>query len=200
VAAHEAEQPTVAFHSPDVLIQVVDATALQRDLELTLELTLLGRPLVIALNRVDEARRKGLYINTGALSDRLGVPVVATVAHMGIWGSRSCFALPWGQRETGPCRSPSRPSEYIDEALKPLRALVARPEIGDAFQVPWRFLLMQLAENNDYFLQELGCHLPQTAARGARRAPRCRALPAPPAVRRTARRPASSGGIALRET
>jgi ferrous iron transport protein B len=42
-----------------------------------------------------------------------------------------------------------------------LRALVARPEVGDAFQVPWRFLLMQLAENNDYFLQELGCHLPQ---------------------------------------
>jgi ferrous iron transport protein B len=160
VAAHEAEQPTVAFHSPDVLIQVVDATALQRDLELTLELTLLGRPLVIALNRVDEARRKGLYINTGALSDRLGVPVVATVAHMGL-GVAELFRAALGAARNGTVPVTQSPSEYIDEALKPLRALVARPEVGDAFQVPWRFLLMQLAENNDYFLQELGCHLPQ---------------------------------------
>jgi ferrous iron transport protein B len=160
VAAHEAEQPTVAFHSPDVLIQVVDATALQRDLELTLELTLLGRPLVIALNRVDEARRKGLYINTGALSDRLGVPVVATVAHMGL-GVAELFRAALGAARSGTVPVTQSPSEYIDEALKPLRALVARPEVGDAFQVPWRFLLMQLAENNDYFLQELGCHFPQ---------------------------------------
>ena len=89
VAAHEAEQPALAFRSPDVLIQVVDATALQRDLELTLELCLLGKPLVIALNRVDEARRKGLYINTRALSEHLGVPVVATVAHMGLGERKS---------------------------------------------------------------------------------------------------------------
>ncbi|HOL64777.1 MAG TPA: FeoB small GTPase domain-containing protein, partial [Accumulibacter sp.] len=84
VAAHEAEQPLAAFPPPDVLIQVVDATALQRDLELTLELCLLGKPLLIALNRVDEARRKGVYINPRALAERLGVPVVATVAHMGL--------------------------------------------------------------------------------------------------------------------
>ena len=160
VAAHEAEQPTVAFHSPDVLIQVVDATALQRDLELTLELTLLGRPLVIALNRVDEARRKGLYINTGALADRLGVPVVATVAHMGL-GVAELFRAALGAARSGTVPVTQSPSEYIDEALKPLRALVARPEVGDAFQVPWRFLLIQLAENNDYFLQELGCHFSQ---------------------------------------
>jgi ferrous iron transport protein B len=160
VAAHEAEQPTVAFHSPDVLIQVVDATALQRDLELTLELTLLGRPLVIALNRVDEARRKGLYINTAALSDRLGVPVVATVAHMGL-GVAELFRAVLAAARNGTVPVTQSPSGYIDEALKPLRALVARPEVGEAFQVPWRFLLMQLAENNDYFLQELGCHFAQ---------------------------------------
>ena len=83
IARHEPEQPTAAFDAPDVLIQVIDATALERDLELTLALTLLGRPLVIALNRMDEARDKGLFINVRALSERLGVPVVPTVAHMG---------------------------------------------------------------------------------------------------------------------
>ncbi|MCK7481394.1 MAG: 50S ribosome-binding GTPase [Candidatus Moduliflexus flocculans] len=67
IAGHEAEQPTAAFPAPDVLVQVVDATSLEQDLELSLELSLLGRPLVIALNRMDEARQKGLYINVAAI-------------------------------------------------------------------------------------------------------------------------------------
>ena len=56
IARHEIEQPVAAFPAPDVLIQVVDATRLERDLELSLELSLLGRPMVIALNHLDEAR------------------------------------------------------------------------------------------------------------------------------------------------
>ena len=52
VAAHEADQPVVAFNPPDVLIHVVDATTLQPDLELCFELSLLGKPLVIALNQM----------------------------------------------------------------------------------------------------------------------------------------------------
>ncbi|MBZ0143533.1 MAG: hypothetical protein K8F56_08125, partial [Rhodocyclaceae bacterium] len=83
IARHEPQQPSAPFRAPDVLVQVVDATQLARDLELSLELSLLGKPLVIALNRMDEAREKGLYVNVKALSERLGVPVVATVAHMG---------------------------------------------------------------------------------------------------------------------
>ena len=159
VAAHEAEQPAVAFHSPDVLIQVVDATTLQRDLELTLELCLLGKPLLIALNRVDEARRKGLYVNHRALSDLLGVPVMPTVAHMGL-GVRELFAaaLEVARARAAPL-APSA-SAHIAVALEPLRGLLARPELEQAFQVPSPFLLMQLAENNDYFLQELACHFP----------------------------------------
>jgi len=160
VAAHEAEQPALAFRSPDVLIQVVDATALQRDLELTLELCLLGKPLVIALNRVDEARRKGLYINTRALSEYLGVPVVATVAHMGLGVSEVFLAALAAARKKEPPRT-SAPSEYIDVTLESLRVVLARPEVAEAFRAPWPFLLMQLAENDDYFLQEFAGHFPE---------------------------------------
>lgn len=71
------------FKAPDVLIQVVDATALEPNLALAQELCQLGKPLVIALNRLDEARERGIYINVEALSAELGVPVVPTVAHMG---------------------------------------------------------------------------------------------------------------------
>ena len=160
IAAHEPEQPAVAFPAPDVLIQVVDATALERDLELSLELSLLGKPLVIALNRVDEARKKGIYINARALSEQLGVPVVATVAHMGI-GVAELFAAALRAAREKVCPLPQPSSAHIRDSLKTLNALLARPEIEEAFRVPRPLLLMQLAENNDYFLQELACHFPQ---------------------------------------
>ncbi|MBL8395238.1 MAG: ferrous iron transporter B [Candidatus Accumulibacter sp.] len=179
VAAHEAEQPAVPFNPPDVLIQVVDATALPRDLELTLELSLLGKPLVIALNRIDEARRKGLYVNAPALAERLGVPVLPTVAHMGL-GVTELFAAALAVARDRTLPLAQTPSPHIASALEPLRELLDQPAVEEAFRVPRAFLLMQLAENNDYFLQELACHLPQLlpAVLAARRAAE-RRLPRP---------------------
>lgn len=62
IARHEAHQPASAFAAPDVLLVVLDATALERDLELALELMQMGRPMVFALNRMDEARAKRRFI------------------------------------------------------------------------------------------------------------------------------------------
>ncbi len=169
IARHESAQPSVAFPAPDVLIQVADATMLERDLELAMELSLLGRPMVIALNRMDEARAKGIFINIRALGEKLGVPVVPTVAHMGK-GIRPLFdaAVQAVRQRTCPLPQPSSP--HLVDSLRPLNELVVRPEIAEAFQVPAPLLLCQLAENDDYFLHELGSHFPDllpavTAAR-----------------------------------
>ena len=59
---------------------VVDATNLKLHLGLVLEMIELGRPILLVLNMMDEARRRGIQINTQKLSQRLGVPVVETVA------------------------------------------------------------------------------------------------------------------------
>ena len=59
---------------------VVDATNLKLHLGLVLEMIALGRPMLVVLNMMDEARRRGMQINTQKLSERLGVPVVETVA------------------------------------------------------------------------------------------------------------------------
>ena len=83
VSAHEQSAPPAPFAPPDVIIQVVDATALERHLELTIELSQIGKPMVLALNMMDEARKKGLHINSKTLSEQLGIPVVPTVALMG---------------------------------------------------------------------------------------------------------------------
>ena len=64
----------------DAFLCVVDATNLKLHLGLVLEMIALGRPMLIVLNMMDEARRRGMQINTQKLSERLGVPIVETVA------------------------------------------------------------------------------------------------------------------------
>ncbi|MDP2226723.1 MAG: ferrous iron transporter B, partial [Moraxellaceae bacterium] len=65
---------------PDLLVCVVDATNLRLHLRFALEVRRLGRPMLLVLNLMDDARRRGIRIDVPALSARLGVPVVETVA------------------------------------------------------------------------------------------------------------------------
>ncbi|OEH85231.1 ferrous iron transport protein B [Desulfuribacillus stibiiarsenatis] len=71
---------------PDVIINVIDASNLERNLYLTLQLIELNKPLVIALNMMDVAKKRGMLIDIQKLSDLLGVPVIPIVAvkQMGI--------------------------------------------------------------------------------------------------------------------
>ncbi len=68
---------------PDVILNVVDATRLERNLYLTLEVLELGLPVVVALNMVEEAHAMGMDIDAEALSRILGVPVIPTYIHRG---------------------------------------------------------------------------------------------------------------------
>ncbi|WP_331345372.1 ferrous iron transporter B [Cellvibrio sp. UBA7661] len=65
---------------PDLLIAVVDACNLRLGLRLVMELKSLNRPMVLALNQMDEAKRRGISINTTALSQAIGMPIIETVA------------------------------------------------------------------------------------------------------------------------
>ncbi|MBD3404474.1 ferrous iron transport protein B, partial [candidate division GN15 bacterium] len=66
--------------TPDVIICVIDATQLERGLYLLFQVMQIGKPVVVALNMIDLARRKGLHIDTDRLSEHLGnVPVVPVV-------------------------------------------------------------------------------------------------------------------------
>lgn len=70
----------IAFEKPDVVVNVIDATSLERNLFFTIQLLELGRPMVIALNQMDLARKKGIEIDVEKLEEMLGVPVIPTVA------------------------------------------------------------------------------------------------------------------------
>ena len=80
----EREARRYLLHQPvDVIVNVADASLLSRSLELTLELLELQKPMILVLNMMDEAERKGLVIDDRRLSELLGIPVVKTVAYTG---------------------------------------------------------------------------------------------------------------------
>ncbi|MCL7398379.1 MAG: ferrous iron transport protein B [Thaumarchaeota archaeon] len=74
----------ITVEKPDVVINVVDASVLERNLYFTLQLMELNVPLVLALNQVDMAKKKGIEIDVEKLEKLLGIPVVPTVAIKGI--------------------------------------------------------------------------------------------------------------------
>jgi len=73
----------IALEHPDVVINVVDASVLERNLFFTIQLLEMEVPLVICLNQTDVAKKKGIEIDYKKLGQTLGTPVVPTVAVRG---------------------------------------------------------------------------------------------------------------------
>ena len=79
----ETARDFILFGRPDVTVIVVDATRLERNLNLALQVLEITDRAVVCLNLMDEARRKGLTVDARRLARNLGVPVVATAARSG---------------------------------------------------------------------------------------------------------------------
>ena len=160
VSIHETDEPPAPFSPPDVIIQVIDATALERHLELTLELSQLGRPLVLALNMMDEAEKKGITINSQRLSKLLQTPIVPTVAVMG-HGISELFQTAVDAVRKNLCPLPQPHSPHIDKYLQPLRNALCQSELQEAFRIPHPLLLTQFAGGDSFILHELQQHFPK---------------------------------------
>lgn len=76
----EVARDFICFGNPDTTVIVVDATCLERNLNLVLQTLEITSKVVICVNLIDEAKRKGISINLQELSRQLGVPVVGTSA------------------------------------------------------------------------------------------------------------------------
>jgi len=162
VSAHEGDLPPAPFSRPDVLIHLMDASTLGRHLELTLELIELGLPMVIGLNMMDEARRKGVAIDIESLESELGVPVVPMTAIKGL-GISTLFEQAVAAVRNRACPIPQPAGEHITAWSSQLYEALDTPELHDAFRVPRTFLMMQLMQSDHYFSSELKCHFPTLA-------------------------------------
>lgn len=82
--AHSPEEEVarnfICFGKPDTIVVVCDATCLERNLNLVLQTLEISKKVIVCVNLLDEAKRKGIEIDLEALSKKLGVPVVGTVA------------------------------------------------------------------------------------------------------------------------
>jgi len=110
------------FACPDVTVVVTDATCLERNLSLALQVLELTSRVVVCVNLIDEALKKAIFIDVKALSQELGVPVVATAAREG----RGINKLKKVIRDVAKGKAASRPKviEYDSE----IEAVVARVE------------------------------------------------------------------------
>ncbi|MCC8194406.1 MAG: ferrous iron transport protein B [Deltaproteobacteria bacterium] len=140
---------------PDVVLHVVDAGALERNLYLTVQLLELGIPVVIALNMMDEVRKRGDSIDTKGLSRLLDVPVVETVGRTGIGiGEALRTAVAVGKANKGKPWSP-RIISYgtdIDPVLEKITAEIGDDLVAagkkDSAVYPARWLGLKFLEND----------------------------------------------------
>lgn len=123
-AAGEDEKVTREFlllERPDVVINILDASRLERNLFFTLQLLELDIPMVIALNQVDLAEEMGIHVDVGKLSELLGIPVVPTVATKGEGlDDVVLVALEEKEKEKVQKHRRVRYTEWIGEALSEL--------------------------------------------------------------------------------
>ena len=118
----------ILFGRPDVTVVVVDATALERNLNLVLQVLEITDRVVVCVNLIDEAEGHGIGIDFERLAERLGVPVVATAARSGRGMAelvRTVTAVCDGTRRTQPVSC-----DYGPELTHAVNQLV--PQVADA--------------------------------------------------------------------
>jgi len=76
----EIARDFLLFGKPDVTVVTIDATMLEQNLNLTYQVMEITDKIVVCLNLIDEAKRKGIFIDAKGLSSELGIPVIPTIA------------------------------------------------------------------------------------------------------------------------
>ena len=148
----------ILFGRPDVTIVVVDATRLERNLNLALQVLEITDRAVICLNLVDEAERRGLRVDDRRLARDLGVPVVAAAARQGVGIDELLRAVAEvaagekgerGEREKGSGRVPLR-SAAVERAVVELvgQLAAAFPGLPNA-----RWVALRLLDGDDSIIQ-----------------------------------------------
>ncbi|OXS63698.1 small GTP-binding protein [Bacillus sp. V-88] len=159
-ADEEVARDYIIFDKPDVTLVVLDATSLERNLNLALQVMEMTDRVIVALNLIDEAKKKGIEVNSEALSKKLGVPVVKISARnkTGIKELLdTVHEMAQGNVPTTPYRMTY--SEDIEAKIEELSPKV-RQMIGDEFPIRWISLRLLdgdesiLNSLNDYFRRE----------------------------------------------
>lgn len=134
----------IALEKPDIVVNVVDASALERNLFFTIQLLELNAPVIIALNQIDLMEKKGISIDYVNLGELLGVAVVPTVAIKGKGISELTEQIVKLAEQR---RSPPelKYGKEVEQRIEMLAALLGKIETG----YPRRWLAIKLLEKDE---------------------------------------------------
>jgi len=134
----------IAKEKPDVVINVIDATNLERNLYFTLQLLELGRPMVVALNQMDLVEKKGICVNRKKLENFLGVPVLPVIATQGK-GIHDLVHKAIDLANKGQRIKKINYGKEVEEEIKKLTKSLKKNELN----YPKRFLAIKLLEGDE---------------------------------------------------
>ncbi|MBF0302825.1 MAG: ferrous iron transport protein B [Desulfamplus sp.] len=149
----------LAIEKPDIVVNIVDASNLERNLYLSLQLMEMGLPVCIALNMMDVAQKRGITIDIEKLSNLLGVPVIPTIARNGRKGAAELVeALYKMVDDTQPNSGIAAPritisyGNDIDNALLDIENIIADYSfMTDKY--PTRWTALKFMENDEQIIQ-----------------------------------------------
>ncbi|MBF0209306.1 MAG: ferrous iron transport protein B [Desulfamplus sp.] len=156
----------LSLEKPDMVVNIVDASNLERNLYLSIQFLEMGLPVSIALNMMDVATKKGITIDADALSSLLGVKVVSTVARDGKRGASEliqAIAKEFESRDDSSKTIALKSSRHkslvnisygndIDNALIKIESIISSYNfLTDRY--PARWIALKLIENDDQILK-----------------------------------------------
>ncbi|MCW4008060.1 MAG: ferrous iron transport protein B [Candidatus Bathyarchaeota archaeon] len=151
----------IAVEQPDIVINVVDASVLERNLFFTLQLMELETPMIVALNQMDIAKSKGINVDIKKMEQILGVPVVPTIAVKGV-GIDKLLEKAIEIIEKAPDKKPAeiRYGEEIEEKISLLIDAMKDAELI----YPRRYTAIKLLEGDEDIEREINRVAPQVVA------------------------------------
>lgn len=154
ISAFSAEEVVardyILLVKPDVVVDVIDATALERNLYLTLQLIELDAPLIVVLNQVDLAAKKGIEIDAEGLSRILSSPVVKTVAVTGKGIRELVSLLTRVAHEGGLRREPRvRYGREVEEEISAIQEELQNRGLKLLRTYPARWVAIKLLEGDE---------------------------------------------------
>jgi ferrous iron transport protein B len=147
----------IAVERPDAVINVTDASVLERNLFFTLQLIELETPMIMALNQIDLAKKKGIEIDTRKLEELLGIPVVPTVATKGVGISQLLEKTLEIVEKNQTAKGKIRYGEEIEERITKVAEMVEKIQ----FWYPPRYVAIKLLEDDEEITREINRIDPQ---------------------------------------
>ncbi len=150
----EVARKHILFDTPDVVVNVIDASNLERNLYLTTQLLEMDVPVVVALNMMDMAKQRGVRIETEHLEKHLGCPVIPVVASKkrGIEDLREAI-----EQISGTHHAPGTRVAYEKDIEKVIQSLeISLADVALSKKVSARWLAVKLLEKDELAEEILG--------------------------------------------